>query len=144
MPRAYIGPALWRFMSMAPLDNTSKALSMRTTLKKMTCRALIVSMLTFSFASAKAGMIGADQTAGTIDRAAIMSVLDRAETAAQLQAQGIDPTMARERVAAMSDQEVQQLAQDMQTAPAGAALHAGGWIAIIVVAGLIWYYMMRK
>lgn len=119
---------------------------MRTTMKKMTCRALIVSMLTFSFASAKAGMIGADQAAGTapIDRAAVMSVLDRAETAAQLQAQGIDPAMARARVAAMSDEEVQQLAQDIQTAPAGAAIHAWGWVAIVVVAGLIWYYAMRK
>lgn len=120
---------------------------MRTTMKKMTCRALIVSMLTFSFASANAGMIGADQAAGSaapVDRAAIMSVLDRAETAAQLQAQGIDPAMARARVAAMSNQEVQQLAQDMQTAPAGAAIHAGGWLAIIVVAGLIWYFVMRK
>ncbi len=119
---------------------------MRTTMKKMTCRALIVSMLALSFTTANAGMIGADQAAGTptLDRGMVMSVLSRAETAAQLQAQGIDPNMARERVAAMSDQEVQALAQDMQTAPAGAALHAGGWLAIIVVAGLVWYFMMRK
>lgn len=119
---------------------------MRTTMKKMTCRALIVSMLALSFTTANAGMIGADQAAAatTVDRGTIMSVLSRAETAAQLQAQGIDPTMARERVAAMSDQEVQALAQDMQTAPAGASLHAAGWVAIVVVAGLVWYFMMRK
>jgi hypothetical protein len=120
---------------------------MRTTMKKMTCRALIVSMLALSFTTANAGMIGADQAAAgtpTVDRGMVMSVLNRAETAAQLQAQGIDPDQARARVAAMSDQEVQALAQDMQTAPAGAALHAGGWLAIIVVAGLVWYFMMRK
>jgi Skp family chaperone for outer membrane proteins len=118
---------------------------MRTTMKKMTCRALVVSMLAFSFSAAQAGMIGADRAApASADRAAVISVLDRAETAAQLQAQGIDPTLARERVAAMSDQEVQQLAQTMQTAPAGASLSAGGWLAIVVVAGLVWYYAMRK
>jgi hypothetical protein len=118
---------------------------MRTTIKKMTCRALVASMLAFSFSAAKASMIGADQAApASADRAAIVSVLDRAETAAQLQAQGIDPAMARARVAAMSDQEVQQLAQTMQTAPAGASLHAAGWVAVVVVAGLIWYFAMRK
>lgn len=118
---------------------------MTTTMKRMTCRALVVSMLAFSFSAAKAGMIGADQAVpATVDRTAVLSVLDRAETAAQLQAQGIDPATARARVAAMSDQEVQALAQDMQTAPAGATLHAGGWLAIIIVAGLVWYFAMRK
>ena len=93
-------------------------------MKKMTCRALVVSLLALSFQTANAGMIGADQAAAAgaaqTDRGMVLSYLSRAETAAQLQAQGIDPAMARERVAAMTDQEVRTLAQDMQTAPAGA------------------------
>ena len=120
---------------------------MRTTMKKMTCRALIVSLLALSFTTAKAGMIGADQVAAAdaaSQRTMVMSLLNRADTAAQLQAQGIDPALARERVASMSDQEVQALAQDMQTAPAGASLHAAGWLAIVVIAGLVWYYAMRR
>ena len=120
---------------------------MRTTMKKMTCRALIVSLLALSFTTAKAGMIGADQVAAgspASQRTMVLSVLNRADTAAQLQAQGIDPALARERVASMSDQEVQALAQDMQTAPAGASLHAAGWLAIVVIAGLVWYYAMRR
>ena len=118
---------------------------MRTTMKKMTCRALVVSLLALSFQTANAGMIGADRTAGTasVDRSMVMSVLNRAETTAQLQAQGIDPTMARARVAAMTDQEVQALAADMQTAPAG-AIDTGGWIALILVAGLVWYFAFRR
>lgn len=119
---------------------------MTTTMKKMTCRALVVSLLALSFQTANAGMIGADQaqTAGAAQtRGMVMSVLSRAETAQQLQAQGIDPTMARERVAAMTDQEVQLLAQDMQTAPAG-ALTSGGWLAVVVIAGLIWYFAYRR
>ena len=97
---------------------------MTSKMKRMTCRALVVSLLALSFQTANAGMIGA-------------------ETAAQLQAQGIDPADARARVATMTDQEVQQLTQDMHTAPAG-AITSGGWLAIIIIAGLVWYFAYRK
>lgn len=120
---------------------------MKSTMKRMTCRALVVSLLALSFQTANAGMIGADQAAAAsaaqTERGMVMSLLDRAETTAQLQAQGIDSTLARERVAAMTDQEVHALAQDIQTAPAG-AISTAGWVAIVLVAGLIWYYAYRK
>ena len=116
-------------------------------LKKSTCRVLIVAMMALSFQTARAGMIGTDQAAAdggaSAQRSLVMSVLERAETVAQLQAQGIDPAMARERVASMTDQEVRQLAGDMQTAPAG-AMSSGGWLAVIIIAGLIWYFAFRK
>ena len=115
--------------------------------KKNTCRVLVVAMMTLSFQSAHAGMIGTVQAAAgaaSTQRSLVLSVLDRAETAAQLQAQGIDPSMARERIAAMTDQEVQQLAGDIQSAPAGAGLSSGGWLAVIVIAGLIWYFAFRR
>jgi hypothetical protein len=112
------------------------------TMKKATCRALVVSLLALSFSTANAGMIGADKAAAQSDRAMVLSVLSRAETATQLQSQGIDPQAARERVAAMTDQEVQTLAQDIHTAPAGAS--NGAWIAVIVIAGLVWYFAFRK
>jgi hypothetical protein len=38
---------------------------------------------------------------------------------------------------------VQTLAQNMQTAPAG-ALSSGGWLAVVVVAALVWYFAFRK
>lgn len=120
---------------------------MRSTMKKMTCRALVVSLLALSFQTANAGMIGVDQAAAAgaaqTERGMVMSVLDRAETTAQLQAQGIDPVLARERVAAMTDQEVHTLAQDMQTAPAG-AISTAGWVAIVLIIGLVWYYAYRR
>jgi hypothetical protein len=118
---------------------------MKSTMKKMTCHALVVSLLALSFQTASAGMIGADQAAPAVpvDRGMVLAVLDRAETTAQLQAQGIDPDMARARVAAMTDQEVQAMAQDMQTAPAG-ALSSGGWLAVVVIAAAVWYFAFRK
>jgi hypothetical protein len=115
-------------------------------LKKTTCRALVVSVLALSFQSANAGLIGAEQAAGSTmsaERAMVLDSLDRAEVVAQLQAAGVDPLAARERVKTMSEAEVQTLAQDIQSAPAGAA---SGWAiaAVIVIAALIWYYVIRK
>ena len=119
---------------------------MTSTMKKMTCQALIISLLTLSFTTAKAGMIGADQAAAQAaqsDRATVMSVLSRAETTAQLQAAGVDPQAARDRVAAMTDQEVHALAQDIQTAPAG-AMSGWGWAAVILIVALVWYFAYRR
>ncbi|TFY96637.1 PA2779 family protein, partial [Ramlibacter humi] len=81
-------------------------------LKKMTCRGLIVSLLALSFQTAGAGMIGADKAApatAQTDRALVLEVVARADTASRLQSLGVDPLAARDRVGAMSDQEVAQL-----------------------------------
>jgi hypothetical protein len=43
----------------------------------------------------------------------------------------------------MSDQEIHAMAQDIQTAPA-AGVTTWGWVAIVLVAALIWYYAVRK
>ncbi len=115
--------------------------------KKTTCRVLVVSLLALSFQTARAGMIGADQAAApatpAAERAMVLGALDRSEVASQLQAMGVDPNTARTRINAMNDQEVHAMAQDMQTAPAG-GMSAWGWVAVVVVAALVWYYALRK
>lgn len=120
---------------------------MTSIMKKITCCVLVVSLLALSFQTARAGMIGADQAAAAqaaqSDRAVVMSVLSRAETSAQLQQLGVDPQTARARVASMTDQEVHALAQDIQTAPAG-AMSGWGWAAVVLVVAAIWYFAYRK
>ncbi len=119
---------------------------MNLAFKKRTCRVLVMSLLALSFQTARAGLISAEQAQGPVpsqERSMLLSTLDRAEVAAQLQAAGIDPTAARERVQSMSDPEVQALAQDIQTAPAG-GMTGWAWAAVIIVAALIWYYAIRK
>ncbi|HSV82292.1 MAG TPA: PA2779 family protein [Ramlibacter sp.] len=117
---------------------------MNLAFKRTTCRALVVSLLALSFQTANAGLIGADQAAGTAgtERALVLSALDRSEVATQLQAAGVDPLAARERVQSMTDQEVHALAQDIQAAPAGA--DAGWIVGVILIAALVWYFMFRK
>ncbi|TWO69407.1 hypothetical protein FN976_19145 [Caenimonas sedimenti] len=119
---------------------------MTSILKRAVCRTLVVSLMTLSFQSAQAGLIGAEQAAGapaTAERALVLGALERAEVGDQLRLAGVDPAAARERVNAMTDQEVRTLAQDIQAAPAGAA---SGWgiLAVVLVAALIWYYAIRK
>ena len=119
---------------------------MKLAFKQTTCRVLVVSLLALSFQTANAGLIGADQAAaGTTspERAMVLGALDSPEVAAQLQAAGVDPRAARERVQNMSDQEVQAMAQDMQAAPAG-GVSTWGWVAIVLIAALVWYYAIRK
>src|SRR6266536_440416 len=54
-----------------------RSLKMRSTMKKMTCRALVVSLLALSFQTANAGLIGADQAAAVgaaqTDRGMVMA-----------------------------------------------------------------------
>jgi hypothetical protein len=119
---------------------------MKLSLKKTTCNVLVASLLTLSFHSAQAGLISADQAApapSTAERTLLLTTLERSDVVSQLQMAGVDPRAARERVATMTDQEVRGMMQDMQSAPAG-ALDGGGWLAVILVAGLIWYFAFRK
>lgn len=119
---------------------------MNLAFKKTTCRVLVVSLFALSFQTAHAGLIGADQAAADAtspERAMLLSTLDRTDVVAQLQAAGVDPLAARERVKSMSDQEVHAMAQDMQAAPAGGVSN-WGWVAIVLVAALVWYYAIRK
>ena len=119
---------------------------MRVAAFKMICRFLIASLTMMSF-TAGAGMIGADQlatsSAAQLDRAAVLAVLDRPEVVSQLQSQGLDAQVARERVASMSDSEVQALNGEIGSLPAGAK--SNGWViaAVVVVAIIIWYLWMK-
>jgi hypothetical protein len=117
-----------------------------TLLKKSTCRVLIVALLMLSFQSARAGLIGTEQAAAETGapspRSLVMSVLERTDTASQLQAQGIDIGMARERVASMTDQEVRELARAIQSAPAGGT--DGATVAVVFFTLLLlWFFAFR-
>ena len=116
---------------------------MKLSLIKFICRFLIASMLLMSFGAARAGMIGADQAAtGNTDRAAVMGMIDRSDVATGLRDQGVDPQAAKDRVAAMTDEEASALRGQIEALPAGAASHSNGWwiAAVIIVAVVVWYF----
>ena len=109
------------------------------------CRILIALMVWTPFQMAQAGMIGTEQVASTAhhgDRTAVLSLLSRAEVAGQLQALGIDPAQAKDRVQAMSDQEIAALANRLASLPAGA--DGGAVLLIIVIAAAVWWYVYKR
>jgi cytochrome c553 len=91
-------------------------------------------------------MISTDQAApaaSQADRGTVLGYLNRGEIASQLQALGIDPSTAKDRVASLSDQEARSLAQRINTMPAGAS-DAGAILLLLVVIGVVWWFFFRK
>jgi len=64
-----------------------------------------------------AGMLPTDHA--STERARVLNVLDREEVRMQLEAQGVSPADVKARVAAMADDEVAQLAGQIDRLPAG-------------------------
>lgn len=119
---------------------------MKSVWTRTICRLLVALMIWAPFHIAQAGMIGTDQAASAAsqaDRGAVLSYLSRSEIASQLQALGIDPSTAKDRVASLSEQEVQSLSQRIQSVPAGAS-DAGAILLLLVVIGVVWWFFFRK
>ena len=119
---------------------------MKSVWAKTLCRLLMVLMIWSPVQFAQAGMIGTDQVASTAsqaDRNTVLQFLGRAEVANQLQAMGVDAASVKDRVAAMSDVEVQQIAGKIQSMPAGADT-TGVIILLLVVAAVVWWVWFRR
>jgi hypothetical protein len=101
-------------------------MSMKSTFARFVCRILAASIIVLPF-HAQAGLIGTDQSAP----------VDRSGVTAQLQAYGLSPQEAKERVAALTDAEVAALADRIDALPAGGIV---GLLPIIVVVLLVWHF----
>lgn len=93
---------------------------------RITGRILMLSMLSLSLPlqSVQAAMIGTDKvtTSATqvqFDRARIRALIDRDDVRTALQQEGIDTQTAHARVNALTDDEVRQLAGNLDQLPAG-------------------------
>jgi hypothetical protein len=111
---------------------------------RLICRMLVVLMVWTPFQVAHAGMIGTDKvitTSSAADRAAVSGFLSRSDVASQLQAFGLDAATAKDRVAALTDEEVRYLAGRINSAPAGA--DAAGVLLIILIVAVVWWALRR-
>lgn len=89
---------------------------------------LILAFLLSGFASqmAMADIVGTDtvlseQAAAAVERIQLEAMLEREDVREKLIEHGVDPLEAAERVAALTDDEVLELAQNMDELPAGGA-----------------------
>jgi hypothetical protein len=119
---------------------------MKSVWARTLCRLLMVLMVWSPMQFANAGMIGTDQVASVAsqaDRNTVLQFLGRAEVTSELQSLGVDPAAVKDRVAAMTDQEVRSLAGKIQSMPAGA--DSSGTILLLVVIGFaVWWIWFRR
>jgi hypothetical protein len=93
-------------------------------LKRLLASLLIVSMTLAGFPlTAQAALVSTDEVIAaevlTSQRERVSTFLARDDVSQALQAQGVSPQSAKDRVQAMSDAEVAQLAGRIDQAPAG-------------------------
>ena len=119
---------------------------MKSVWARTLCRLLMVLMVWSPLQFAQAGMIGTDQVASVAsqaDRNTVLQFLGRADVTSQLQSLGVDPAAVKDRVAAMTDQEVQSLAGKIDSMPAGAD-SSGAVLLLLVVAVVVWWVWFRR
>ena len=100
---------------------------MKTSFTRFVCRVLVASLIVLPL-QAQAGLIG---TGGAVS-------VNRAHVADQLQAMGLTPQAAQERVAALTDAEVAALTDSVDSLPAGAF---GG--AVVGMLGVLIFLLWR-
>ncbi len=118
---------------------------MKSTFATVICRVLAALMIWTPYQIAQAGMIGTEQVVQSTqaERGNVAAFMSRSEVASQLQAFGIDPKTAKDRVASLSDEEVRALSGKIDSLPAGAA---DGWVwilVIVLIAGAVWWAWKR-
>jgi hypothetical protein len=113
---------------------------------KLVSQLLIVCMVWTPF-SIQASLIGTDQVATSAqdqsNRDKVINFVQRGEVAQHLELLGVSSANAADRVNAMTQEEVNQVAGQIDTLPTGAG--SGWWIAAVVLIGvLIWYFYYKK
>lgn len=114
---------------------------MRTSFIRFVSRILIVCLFGLPL-QARAGLIGTDEVVSAAQaqaaRDALNSFMNRSDVAAQLQALGLTPQAATERVKALTDAEVAWLAGRIERLPAGGVILG----MALVLAFLFWRFVL--
>jgi outer membrane murein-binding lipoprotein Lpp len=86
---------------------------------------------------ATAGLVETEQLAPSVnieaERARLAAEVARPEAAQKLEAMGVDPAHAAERVKAMTDQEVREMIVKLDAMPAGGAVSDTALILLLVL-----------
>ena len=113
---------------------------------KLIAQILMVTMVWMPF-SVQAGMVGTDQVVASaqdqLNRDKVINFMSRGDVVKQFEALGLSASTAKQRVDAMTQEEIGRLAGKIDSLPAGA--DSGAWIAVVIIVGLIiWLVWYRK
>ncbi len=119
---------------------------MKSVWARTLCQLLMVLMVWSPMQFANAGMIGTDQVSSAatqVDRNTVLQFLGRSDVTSQLESLGVDPATVKDRVAAMTDQEVESLAGKIHSMPAGGDT-LGVVLLLLVVGAVVWWVWFRR
>jgi hypothetical protein len=107
-------------------------------MKKLGRPLVLALALALALPHAHAGLVTTEQVLGAVDeRARITQLVQRADVARQLERMGLPAHDVAGRVAAMSEEEVAQLAGQINALPAGGQLTTENLLYIIIIILLI-------
>lgn len=105
---------------------------MRSLMSVVLSIALLVTTMPLHAEIASTGQILAQETRAT-HLLQVQDFMAREDVLGQMEAMGVDPVQATERVAAMTNGELQQMAQNIQAAPAGAGVLGTVLIVLLIL-----------
>lgn len=105
-----------------------------TTFYRSVARILIVSTLGWGMpTSSMAGIVTTEEVNASAQREQVLNFLARSDVQARMQSMGVDPAAARDRVAALSDEEVATLSGEIERLPAGGTEVLGALLLVFVI-----------
>ena len=117
------------------------------TIYKFLIHVLISSLVLVPF-SINAAMISTDKALSSSqsieNKNKVNEFFNRSDVIAKFESMGVTPQMAQERINAMTQAEVNQLAQNIDSLPAGGAIQTAGWIGIALGLGLLVYWLFNR
>jgi len=95
---------------------------------------LVVSMTGLALPlPAQAAVVATDAALAAAQRERVATLLERGDVRAQLEAHGVRPAEVKARVAALTDEEVAQLAGQLERLPAGGEGIIGAFVIVFLV-----------
>jgi hypothetical protein len=114
---------------------------MKTVFAKYACTALLASCVMVQAPLAQAAMVSTQEAVSAQqiqqDREKVRSFLDRATVQDKLQAMGVESAFAKDRVDALTNEEVVALAKKIDSMPAGGMLGTMDIILIVLLVILV-------
>jgi hypothetical protein len=105
------------------------------------CVVVMGAALCLQTSAVMAGIVATDELAAPnqteMEKANVQAFMDRADVKERLQALGVKEPSAKDRVAALSDQEVHAMAQKIDSMPAGGTLSNNDLLLILLIVLLL-------
>jgi hypothetical protein len=114
---------------------------MKAKLSHRMCGVVLGAALCLQASAAMAGIVTTDNLAPqhqtATEKSRVQAFVDRAEVRDKLKTLGVDQSLVKARVAAMTDQEAHALAQRIDSMPAGGTLSNNDLILILLIVILV-------